>query len=395
MHLNDPDYSKLRALKLIRRTGGLSRVELAAALGFNRATVTELVAELLRRGVLIEEKIAAQGRGRPRTQLRIDANAGYAISLFPLMNGRATIDIIDLEGALVHSREAVIGPLDDMAALPDIMSRALEATLDDDIVPRDAVRHAAILLPGLVNHRDGVVHWLPSSRTQHDLLLSRLVADRIAMPVSLDNRAAAIARAEHWFGQEGELDDFTLVALLEVGMNAARYVGGHMQLGYNGLNSEFSHVKVAFEGGRPCYCGSSGCLTAYASVSGIASAFAQMRSIVFATFGERMAAFDDAVRMADGGDGEGLALFESGARALGTAMANHINEHDPGRVVIICARSELLRLMTPTFLKTVKAQTLPPIWARTRIDLRLLDEGDYGRGAAALALEGLYRRADA
>nr|WP_256869025.1 ROK family transcriptional regulator [Sphingobium lactosutens] len=389
--MNNPDYSKLRALKFIRREGPLSRVQLAERLDFNRATVTELAAELMRRGLLVEEKSAASGRGRPRTLLSIDAGAGYAIGLFPLMDGRATVDIIDLKGMRIHSREATTGPLDDMAALPDLMVDAFEAALADGVVPRALIRHAAIILPGLVNHRDGIAHWLPSSRTHHDVPLATLVADRIGIPVSLDNRAAAIARAEHWFGTEaeGQLDDFTLVALLEVGMNASRYAGGRMQVGYNGMNSEFSHVKIAFEGGRPCYCNSSGCLTAYASVSGIASEFARMKGLTLSSLAERQQAFDEAVRLADATDQP--ALFDTAGKALGTAVSNHVNENDPGRVVITCARPDLLRLIAQPFRQAVESRILPPILARTRIDLRLLDEDDYRKGTAALALEGLYR----
>nr|WP_251007947.1 ROK family transcriptional regulator [Sphingobium sp. BHU LFT2] len=389
--MNDPDYSKLRALKLIRREGALSRVQLAERLDFNRATVTELAAELVRRGLLVEERSAASGRGRPRTHLSIDAGAGYAISLFPLMDGRATVDIIDLKGARIHSHEVTTGPLDDMAALPHLMVDAFEAMLAERVVPRELVRHAAIILPGLVNHRDGIAHWLPSSRVRHDLPLAALVADRIGIPVSLDNRAAAIARAEHWFGTEteGQLDDFTLVALLEVGMNASRYAGGRMQVGYNGMNSEFSHVKVAFEGGRPCYCGSSGCLTTYASVSGIASEFARIGNLSPSSAAGLQQLFDEAVRLADATDVQGL--FDTAGKALGTAVSNHVNENDPGRVVITCARSDLLRLIAEPFRRAVDSRILSPIRARTRIDLRLLEEDDYRKGTAALALEGLYR----
>ncbi|HEX7874858.1 MAG TPA: ROK family protein [Sphingobium sp.] len=262
-------------------------MELAEALGFNRATVTDLVAELLRRNLLLEEKGSASGRGRPRTHLSINATAGYAISLSPLMGDRASIDVVDLKGSRIHSCETTLGAFDDVEALPVTLSRALEEVLDKEIVPRAAIRYVAIVLPGLVNHRDGIVHWLPSSRTSMSVPLARQVEERVGIPVVLDNRVAAIARAEHWFGAEGNLDSFTLIALLEQGMNAARYVEGRMQIGHNGMNSEFSHVKVAFEDGRPCYCGSSGCITAYASVSGIGSAFARLRGTEPSTSGYR------------------------------------------------------------------------------------------------------------
>ena len=391
MHLNDQDYSKLRALKLIRRTSGLSRVELAKALGFNKATVTELVGELLRRGLLTEERAGANGRGRPRTLLSIDAQAAYAISLFPLLPDRASIDIVDLKGDRVFSETVRIGTLNDVAALPDAISAALEGALSRGGVPSERVRQAAVGLPGLVDLREGVVHWLPSSRTRESVPLARLVEERIRMPVALDNRAAAIARAEHWFGADPEVDNFTLIAVLELGMNAARYSDGRMQIGRNGLNSEFSHVKVAFERGRECYCGSRGCLTAYCSVRGIAVEFSRLNGGDVYPAEAWNTLFDEAASRAISGDPQALELFETAGRALGAAVASHINEHDPGRVVIVCAKPSLLPLIAGAFHQSVDEHTLAPLRRVTRIDLRPVALADYRQGAAALALEALYR----
>ncbi|MCE7796397.1 ROK family transcriptional regulator [Sphingobium sufflavum] len=388
----DPDQSKLRALKLIRRTEGLSRIELAKALGFNKATVTDLVADLLRRDLLVEEKGAAAGRGRPRTHLSINASAGYVISVSPLMGERASIDIVDLKGSRIHSCETVLAPFDDVEALPDMLSGVLGAVLDEEIVPRAAIRYAAIVLPGLVNHRDGIVHWLPSSKTAMSVPLARQMEERVGIPVILDNRVAAIARAEHWFGSEGNLDSFTLIALLEQGMNAARYVEGRMQIGHNGMNSEFSHVKVAFEGGRPCYCGSSGCITAYASVSGIGSALARLRGIGLSDWSQRTTAFEEAVRLtAAKEEGEVAGLFATAGEALGTAIASHINEHDPGRVIVVSARPDLLSLMRRHCEERVDSSTLPILRERTSVEYRTVRPDEYWKGTAALALEGVYR----
>lgn len=391
MHLTDSDYSKLRALKFIRRRDGISRIELAEALGFNKATVTDLVAELLRRNLVLEQKGAPAGRGRPRTHLSINATAGYVISLSPLMGERASIDIVDLKGSRLYSRETVLGAFEDVEALPALLSSALGMVLDKDIVPRAAIRYAAIVLPGLVNHRDGIVHWLPSSRKHMSVPLAQRIEERVGIPVILDNRVAAIARAENWFGTDGEPDSFTLIALLEQGMNAARYAEGRMQIGHNGMNSEFSHVKVAFEGGRPCYCGSSGCITAYTSVNGIGAAFAHMRGMAISQWAQCIEAFETAARLAQAGDADATALFATAGKALGTAIASHINEHDPGRVIVISARPDLLSLIRSSCASSVDSHTLPTLRERTDVEFRTVAESDYWKGTAALALEGAYR----
>ncbi|HAF42697.1 MAG TPA: hypothetical protein DCG90_13180 [Sphingobium sp.] len=104
MRLFDLDYSKLRALKMLRRSGGMSRVELADTLRLNKATVTALTADLLRRNLIIEAAPQATGRGRPRARLSINPDAASAISIYPLAGERVSVDILNLQGERLFSR---------------------------------------------------------------------------------------------------------------------------------------------------------------------------------------------------------------------------------------------------------------------------------------------------
>ncbi|HEX7854587.1 MAG TPA: ROK family transcriptional regulator [Sphingobium sp.] len=390
MHLFDLDYSKLRALKLLRRSDGLSRVELADALHLNKATITALTADLLRRQLVVEAAPQATGRGRPRTQLSIYPGAAYAISLYPLAGERASLDIVDLRGERIHNRILEFRGQDDLEALPARCAAMFEQAIAESAVPRERIRHAGLVLPAPVDHRRGIVHSWPFDPKQRAVAVAPLIAERLGMPVTLDNRATVIARAEHWFGTEGERDNFSMVALLELGMNGARYCAGQMQIGYNGMTPDFSHVKIAFEDGRPCFCGGSGCLGSYASAHAILTAWAGSEGSSQDVWRDPHGAFSRVVQAARAGEERASSAFAMAGKALGTAIAGHINEHDPGRILVVAAQQDMLAFIEADCFATIDRQTIPALRQRTSIDFRTIEESVYWKGAAALALEALY-----
>lgn len=386
MTLSEPEIGKVRLLKHIRRLGASSRIELVKATGLAKGTVTELTGAFVRQGILSESATIPRGRGRPQVSLRIVADAVYAVSLFPLTDGRVSLDVIDLNGSRIYSEERSMAGFD-LATLTNRVADLIKAAVDRSGVRHDRVRHAAVILPAQLDRARGVVHWMPQAGSHNPAAIGPSISAKLGIPVTVDNRASVIARAQHWFGDEDFADDFSCIALMESGMGGARYRHGLLQTGMNGLNSEFGHVKVAFEGGRPCFCGATGCLAAYASVSGIFAHFMRERGM---SDGMTKDGFAQLVVQAQAGEREAASLFATAGRALGTAVASHVNELDPGTVVIASAVPGLAGLVRRTFDQSLVEQALPVALAQTRVLFRPLVREDYWKGAASLALEQLY-----
>lgn len=384
------DRTRLRLLKLIRWHNGISRTELAERSGLTKSTVTALVAEMTERGIVLEASVPAVGRGRPRVELAINEDRAHAIALFPLEDGTALINIVNLRGERVLSRQVPVGSFDNIDDLSRQLAEPIEMVLIESALRASVIGGIGIVLPGLVDRIGGVVHWLPSAAPHAELPLGRLLSERLGIPVSLENRATILARAVHWFGEGRGQDDFTLIALMELGMGGARYVDGELLTGAHGMNSEFGHVKVAFEGGRACHCGGAGCVTKYASAIGIVTALttpSRLQSFDKAAIRD---AFHEAVAQALSGDERARAEFGRAGRALGVAVASHINEQDPGRVVVVTAHPDHAGLIAASFHETIAAQTLPTLRERTEVEIRPLLPDDFWKGSASLALERIY-----
>jgi glucokinase len=112
----------------------------------------------------------------------------------------------------------------------------------------DAERSRVLLAPNL--------SW-------RDEPLREAVADRIGLPVVVENDANAAAWAEHRFGAgRGEPD--LVVVTVGTGIGGGIVLDGRLYRGRFGIGAEFGHLQMV-PGGRRCGCGQSGCWEQYCS----------------------------------------------------------------------------------------------------------------------------------
>ena len=86
---------------------------------------------------------------------------------------------------------------------------------------------------------------------------------RVGVPVIMENDADAAAWGEFVLGA-GRGEQSVVMTTVGTGIGGGIVVDGHLLRGGFGLAGELGHIVVA-PGGRPCGCGSRGCLEAYAS----------------------------------------------------------------------------------------------------------------------------------
>ncbi len=99
-------------------------------------------------------------------------------------------------------------------------------------------------------------------------LLDRLT-EAVGVPVAIDNDAKALALAEGWLGAAQGCDDY-LAMVVSTGVGGGIVLDGRLLDGEQGNAGHIGHVNVEPEG-RPCRCGSRGCLEAEASGTAIAA----------------------------------------------------------------------------------------------------------------------------
>lgn len=99
--------------------------------------------------------------------------------------------------------------------------------------------------------------------------LRQRLTDALGLAVHIDNDAKALALGEGWRGAARGVSDF-IAMVVSTGVGGGIVLDGRLLDGADGNAGHIGHVVVE-PNGRPCACGSRGCLEAEASGSAIAA----------------------------------------------------------------------------------------------------------------------------
>lgn len=234
-----------------------------------------------------------------------------------------------------------------------------------------------------------------------DLPFRDVMAERLGIPVFIDNDANVAALAEQRFGAAQGASD--VVALtVGTGIGGGLVLGGEVYRGSTGAGAELGHMVVEIDG-PPCQgnCPNHGCLEAVASGTALGrEALALAKARPTSALGRALA---DGVEITgslttelahDGDDTAREALELIGTR-LGVGIANYVNIFNPEVVVIgggAVAAGELL--LAPARAEVARRALRPARDLVRIVSARFGPEAGMV-GAGTLALDGLARGAAA
>src|SRR5215207_3216144 len=320
-------HNRAVVLDAVRRSGPLARTEVARRTSLAKPTVSAIVDVLLTEGLVHEVgvgKSTAAG-GRPPTYLDFDVTRDAYVGVHVGVN-ETTVAVADGRGTVVAtcSRRSAIGS----------PSRSLEhvrALLDETLaaanVRRGTVRHATIVLPGLVDRATGVCVLAPNLAWK-DVPVAELFGDALRVPVTVWNTPHASAFAEGRHGAARDVDTFVWL-YVGPGVGSAIVQDGERVTGTRGFAGEIGHCRIADDGPR-CHCGKYGCLEVYTSAEALSRAAADA-GVPSRTKTPRLA---DVVRAARDGHEGALRVLDDAGHMLGLGTSYLVGILNPELVVV-------------------------------------------------------------
>jgi glucokinase len=230
-----------------------------------------------------------------------------------------------------------------------------------------------------------------------DVPFRDVMAERLGLPVFIDNDGNVAALAEQRYGAARGASD-VIALTIGTGIGGGLILGGEPYRGATGAGAELGHVVVDIDGPK-CQgnCPNHGCIEAVASGtalgrearrvaaerpdSGLGRAAAEGREVTGAL----------ATELAHDGDAAALEVIEIIARRLGTAISSFVNVFNPQIVVLgggVMAAGELL--LAPARAE-VASRALRP--GRDQVEIVAAHFGPEAGmvGAAALALDAMEK----
>jgi glucokinase-like ROK family protein len=369
--------NRLRVLELLLRHPSRSRAELARRLGLSRATVTTVLSELERAGMVSQssEESERGTLGRPPLQVSLAPGAAFAVGLdFGHRHVRAAV--CDLGGTIVAQRWAE-SEVDERPSEAFDQARELAAAaLADAGVPRERVIGAGVGLPAPVDAVTGTVYAAGVLPSWDGIVPAAELEARLGMPVLCENDANAGAIGEHLFGAGRGAADMVYVQLA-AGIGVGMILGGRPFRGAVGVAGEIGHT-TAVPDGRLCRCGNRGCLETVASSLAIGELLERSRRGPVST-AELLA------RLEAGDRGVQRALTDAGA-AVGAALTSVVNLLNPSLLVVGGALSEAGDILLDPIREAIARAAIPPAAAAVRVVAAELGTRAEALGAASIQL---------
>ncbi len=172
--------------------------------------------------------------------------------------------VVDPDG-LVLATARRDTPADDVAKTRDLVVEVIE-----ELAGRHRVAAVGIGVAGWIDADRSRVLFAPNLAFRDEPLRDR-IAERVGVPVVVDNDGNTAAWAEFRFGAAREAHSSMALVTVGTGIGGGIVVGGELLRGNDGLAAEPGHM-TAQPDGRPCPCGRRGCLEQYASGSALVRA---------------------------------------------------------------------------------------------------------------------------
>lgn len=254
------------------------------------------------------------------------------------------------------------------------------------------VRAIGIGCGGPLDPWSGIVHNALNNPGWINIPLTARIEDALGGPAYLDNDANAAALGEHRFGAGRGVRNMAYLTV-STGVGGGLILDDRPYHGENGNAGELGHISVRVQGGRPCHCGSTGCIEAYCSGTNIAAravealAMDGSRESTLAGRSTNEISAEMVAAAARDGDQLARAVWDETMELLGGGIVSIIHAFNPRLVVLGGGVARAGDMLFEPVRRVVHDRAMP--WLAEVVDVVPAELGDRTGvlGAVAVALD--------
>ncbi|MEO0654826.1 MAG: ROK family transcriptional regulator [Pseudomonadota bacterium] len=308
-------HNRQMVLGRIRAGGRMGRAEIARASGLSTQAVSNIIADLLEDGLILEQGRRASTRGQPPVQYGLNAQGGYAFGV-EVRPDAVLAALIDFAGETVFTDRRPL-PASDRDTVTARVKALKSAALRRTGVSPDRLLGAGLVMPGpfgatgITGHETELSGW--ANVDPHAWF-----SDALDLPVFVENDANAAAMAERVSGAAMEVDSFAYL-YFGAGLGLGVLANGQLIAGAYGNAGEIGHIPVPCDGKTVPLEEAVSRLSLQRSLTGVTTAPLQQE-----TLAELFAAEDPAL----------MAWLDRAAEPLSAAIEIIENIFDPQTVIL-------------------------------------------------------------
>ena len=240
----------------IKKNQPLSRTDIWEAMNMSRASVTQIIRQLLESDLVLETEFGQSTGGR-RPQYLVFHGSSRKFYAFDWMTQR--LSLMDLDGKLLcEARISLDQPLQP-GAFAAAVAKGIQAMEKKTGTPRESVVGLCLALPGLVDSRNGVCIYSIELNWQN-VNLRDLFHQVLDLDIFVERTSNMLALGYSSMEHKDDPTHLQLFLLGDEGIGVSTVIHGNCQHGAHCMHGELGHIKTQSD--VICSCGQQGCLEA-------------------------------------------------------------------------------------------------------------------------------------
>ncbi|GIG61749.1 transcriptional regulator [Longispora fulva] len=377
-------------LRHLRGHGARSRTQLSLELGLPKATVSNLVNELVERRLVREGDLERDGAiGRPRQAVHLDGATICGLGVEISVDYARTI-ALNLRGDLLLDRRITITPGQDSGAVLDAVAGLIHDALTGLRADGLDVTGVTVATPGEVDRASGTVLFAANMGWTHLPVIAGLLRrlPQPTPPITLANDTKLGAIAEYMLAAPHGIHDLIYLTG-DVGVGAGIIADGKPLLGAAGIAGEVGHMPLDLAG-YPCACGRSGCWETMIGLNALMRHAADPDDPVCDPTRDLEDRIADIRARADAGDERTLAALDRIAHGLGLGIGLLIDVLNPRAVIVGGYFALLSDYLLTTTRRIVNERVMAPRAGGCEVLTSTLGFTSAARGGAHAALDAVF-----
>ncbi len=344
-------------LNYIREQKTLPRSELARYTGLSRTAIGNIVDELVREGIILQEDHRT-GDDRRTMLLSFNARAGYVLG-GTLGRQHLTMLLADLIGTPIQRLDIPFSTIEGPEEGLPRLAQTLKAFVTEQQIEWKEIVGIGL---GIVGPLDPLLQSTTAPTPFSGwagVTIQPALEKALGLPVYLDNDGNMGALGESRYGAGRNERDMIYVKVGS-GIASGLIFNGRLYRGCAGTAGEIGHIPVDFNG-RLCHCGRYGCLETITGKQGI------LQEVQRSSPG--VTTITQVIEAAREGNDGCIDALERAGNYLGFALAGLVNILNPCLIVLDGSTMQAGDLVLRPLEATLEAHSLQAPFAHTRVTL--------------------------
>lgn len=378
--------NRTEILRLLNRCDKCSRTELAEKTGLTQASISKIINDMIRQGIVLEGEWAAGKQGRRMINISLNRQVCKVLAV-RLTRREFGLAQYWFGGQKISSSSIAFDEIssDPRACIALVKGKIAEAVAKDSMI-----KAICVVVRGLYNTENGKLTEIHNPVGWDNISIRAELEEAFTVPVIVERDTNAVAFAE-WCVSDthrGDKDETLLTVNTGEDISCGVIRDGRVSSSIRGLSGNLGHVSIKYDG-NTCFCGSRGCLREYcsrsalenAAVNGLAEHPDSMLNAVEKVTAEKI------FELMKNGDEFCKELVKDQGFYLGLGLVNAVNLVNPDQIIICGIMANGGEILTGAVLETIKARTMEAVTSGLKVSVSTLMPDYMVSGAASVAMQ--------